>query len=352
MRQKAGIKKRLMAALLCAVMAFGILAAAAAGIAYAAEVDTSRTGSITFRMDATPSDYATAVNDLRDWLRSHPDDGLDIRLHRVASVDSGRKYTLTEAFKDVKGLEGISAVSAGTKASDWEAFAMAAMKAAGNRTPEKSGKAGYASLDAGFQASGLALGIYLVEVMDFNAGDDMFSFTPFLIAVPGYGTDGGSLYDIEAGLKPGKADRTGSLIIRKLLPECRAENSGSTFVFEVTAEKDGKTVYNDVHSIVFTEHGTKEVRIDGIPAGAAVTVREVYSGSCYKAESDAAQTAVIEADRTQTVSFRNLYDDDAPRNGASAVNHITVGKDDAGTTSLTWEKLPYSAATNDAGGGR
>lgn len=352
MKQNAGFKKRLLAALLCAVMALGIVAGAVAGTAYAAEIDTSREGGVTLRMDAAPSGYETAVNDLRSWLRDHPDEGLDIRLHRVASVDGGRKYALAEAFQSVPGLAGISSVGPDTKASDWEAFAEAAMAVAGGRTPEKSGTANYASLDAGFRMSGLALGIYLVEVRDFDAGDDVFSFVPFLAAVPGYGPGGGSLYDVEAGLKPQKADRTGSLVIRKLLPECRADSAGSTFVFEVLAEKGGKTVYNDVHSIVFTEHGSKEIRIDGIPSGAAVTVREVYSGSCYEAESSASQTVTIEADRTQTASFRNLYDDDVPRNGASAVNHITVGKDDSGTTSLAWEKFPASPSVTDAGFGK
>lgn len=351
MKQKTGTGKRVMALVLCAAALLGLLASGFAGIAYGAEVDTARTGSAAFKLDQTPDDYDTAANSLRSWLQAHPDDGLDIRLHRVASVDATGKYSLTEAFSGAAGLAGIASVGPDTKASDWESFAKAAMVAIGNRAPEKSGKAGYADLSGGYALSDLALGLYLVEIRDFNAGDDMYSFVPYLIAVPGYAPGGGRLYDVEAGLKPMKSDRTGSLVIRKVLPECRTEYAGSTFVFEILAVKNGETVYNDVQSLVFTEHGIRALRIDGIPAGSSVTVTELYSGSCYEAEVPS-RTVQTYADETATAEFRNIYDDDAPRNGASAVNHMTVGKDANGTMGLSWEKRAASPSvvTNGKGG--
>ncbi len=343
MKQKTGMGKRAMALLLCAAALIGLLASSLAGIAYAAQVDTSRTGSVTFKLDQAPSDYSTAVNDLRTWLQSHPEDGLDIRLHRIAGIDSAGAYALTADFANVAGLAGIASIGPDTKAVEWEAFATAAMGAIGNREAEKSCVAGYADLAGGCLMNELALGLYLVEIQDFNAGDDMYSFVSYLIAVPGYDANGGYIYDVEAGLKPMKSDRTGSLVIRKILPECRVEYAGSTFVFEIAAVKNGKTVYNDVQSIVFTEHGIKELRIDGIPAGSTVTITEVYSGSCYEAEVPS-HSVTIYADDTATAEFRNIYDDDAPRNGASAVNHMTVDKGENGAMGLVWEKRAESPA--------
>lgn len=335
---KAGIGRRVLAALLCAAVLIGLVATSVAGIAYASEIDTDRTGSVTFRLDQTPSDYNTAINDLRAWLQSHPDDGLEIRLHRVAGVSGAGKYAAASDFSSLKNLENIGSE---TKAVEWEAVAADAMKLAAKRTPEYTGKAGYADLTAGMLFEKLPLGLYLVDVVDFNAGNDSYSFVPYLIAVPGYDANGGYLYDAEAGLKPMRSDRPGSLVIRKILPECRAETSGSTFVFEVKAVKNDKVVYNDVHSIVFTEHGIKELRIDGIPAGSAVTVTEIYSGSCYDADSPE-KTVTISPDEAVTAEFRNLYGDDAPRNGASAVNHMTVGKNENGSAELVWEKQAAS----------
>lgn len=338
MKRKAGIGKRVLAALLCAVVLIGLVATSIAGIAYASEVDTGRTGSVTFRLDQTPSDYNTAINDLRAWLQNHPDSGLEIRLHHVANVDGGGTYAATLDFAGLKGLDDIGP---DTKAADWEALAAGAMKLAAKRTPEYTGKAGYADLTAGMLFEQLPLGLYLVDVVDFDAGNDSYSFVPYLIAVPGFDAGGSYLYDVEAGLKPMKSDRTGSLVIRKVLPECRVETAGSTFVFEVKAVKNDKIVYNDVHSIVFTEHGIKELRIEGIPAGAVVTVTEIYSGSCYDADSPE-KIVTISPDEAVTAEFRNLYDDDAPRNGASAVNHMTVGKNENGSVELAWERQAAS----------
>lgn len=338
MKHKAGIEKRVLAALLCAVVLIGLVATSIAGIAYASEVDTGRTGSVTFRLDQTPSDYNTAINDLRAWLQSHPDSGLEIRLHHVADVDGGGAYAGTPDFT---GLKGLGDIGPDTKAAEWEALAAEAMKLAAKRTPEKTGTAGYADLTGGMLFEHLPLGLYLVDVADLNAGNDSYSFVPYLVVVPGFDAGGGRLYDVEAGLKPMKSDRTGSLVIRKALPECRVENYGSTFVFEVKAVKNDKVVYNDVHSIVFKEHGVKELRIDGIPAGSTVTVTEVYSGSCYEADQPE-KTVTVQPDEAAAAEFRNTYDDGAPRNGASAVNRMTAGKNDGGAMTLEWERQAAS----------
>ena len=66
--------------------------------------------------------------------------------------------------------------------------------------------------------------------------------------------------------------------------------------------------------MTFTAPGYKEIRIKDLPAGAEVTVTEVYSGASYELVSEAVQTAVIvvegteeEPNETAKVEFENTY---------------------------------------------
>ena len=58
-----------------------------------------------------------------------------------------------------------------------------------------------------------------------------------------------------------------------------------------------------------------------IPAGAQVTVTEVYSGSSYQVVGDNVATTVISAEDPAEVSFVNTYDDEN-NGGSSIVNHF------------------------------
>ncbi len=101
------------------------------------------------------------------------------------------------------------------------------------------------------------------------------------------------------------AERFGDLEIVKLVE--RYENSEEAiFVFDIVAWRDGEIVYTNVASITWPTQD--RAVISGIPAGAVVTVTEIYSGAHYVLVSDPDQTVVIQADGLVTVSFTNDYD--------------------------------------------
>ena len=104
----------------------------------------------------------------------------------------------------------------------------------------------------------------------------------------------------------------------------------TTFIFSVEAEKENshgimENVYSDVVSLVFDGPGTKSVQVDNLPAGAQVTVTEVYSGASYELTTAASQTITVtaegEAGNPGTVSFANTYNGEN-NGGSSIVNHF------------------------------
>ena len=100
----------------------------------------------------------------------------------------------------------------------------------------------------------------------------------------------------------------GDLEITKNVPEFNAASGKQTFVFSITAELDGETVYDGIESIDFENAGEKTVKLaEKIPVGAKVTVTEVYSGAAYELTVKGSQTAEIlpPDEGTASVSFEN-----------------------------------------------
>lgn len=155
----------------------------------------------------------------------------------------------------------------------------------------------------------------------------------------GSGTGSGS----QVVLKPGRVERDGSLEIVKTLLTYQA-SSPATFVFSVEAtQADGTVVYSDVISMTFTEAGEKSVRIDKIPVGAKVVVREVYSGSSYTLVSDNDQIVTIPASGTVTAAFVNDYNQ-RQNEGYGITNHFEYGVDPAtGISGWDWMQLEDNA---------
>lgn len=94
----------------------------------------------------------------------------------------------------------------------------------------------------------------------------------------------------------------------------------ATFVFSVVATLDGIDVYQNEHTIDFTDPGNKDIVIDNIPIGSKVTITEIYSGAHYSlaVEGDDGTRTIEEIlpDITEnevrsenTVEFTNDYDD-------------------------------------------
>ena len=150
----------------------------------------------------------------------------------------------------------------------------------------------------------------------------------------------GEVYDVTAGLKPGQEDRYGDLEIDKTLISYNASLGEATFVFSIEAEKDGKIVYSDVVSVVFDGTGTKSIVIRNLPAGAKVTVTEVYSGASYERTTEESQTVEIAADSIAKTAFENEYNHQM-NGGTSVVNHFayTVPEEKSGSTrrESTWD---------------
>lgn len=336
-----------MALALCGLTLAGTILAGAAGTAHGeGQVDVTKDCSITFQLDTEVAGYTNAQQEVMAYLQANPEKKLEIRLHPVAAMTEAGGFTLMGAFKGNAGLAGIEKVGAQTKAAEWEVFAKAALDAVRGGAAVADSKTlnlGYNDFGAGgYKVEHLSPGLYLVDIQPLETDTVGYVFTPYLAAVPGYDADGSYLYNIVSGLKPSRDGRAGDLCIVKELPECRVEVAGTTFVFEVTARIGGNIVFNDVYSMVFEEHGTQQLYVTGIPADAEVTVEEVYSGGPYVVNGDALKSVEMVANGTAYVNFRNDYDNDAPRPGLSAVNHMTVEKGTNNAMTLHWEQLDSS----------
>jgi hypothetical protein len=172
-----------------------------------------------------------------------------------------------------------------------------------------------------------------MEKLVTTAHTDVYTYTfqPELVVLPGKevdasgemntASDGQWLYDMTVTLKPEQDRRLGSVSIVKTLRSYNAASGPVTFVFQVDGTIEGQPVYSDVFSLTFTAPGEQSILVENIPAGAEVTVTEVYSGAGYRLVSDATQTAIIQADAVAAVSFENDYDG-GQKNGYGITNYF------------------------------
>lgn len=274
---------------------------------------------------------------------------IPITLYQVAMVNEYGEYTANTGFESL----GLDAISSETTAADWEQKAAAAMDILESDLAPQIETKYTTSIPAGADVSEdkkVDMGMYLVVAGEVQSAYYTYSFTPYLLAVPNnYYYDNGSddwIYDITSGLKPEQTERYGDLVINKTLSSYNATIGDASFVFQVEAKGlNGDTVYSDVVSLVFDAAGTKSVTIENIPAGAQVTVTEVYSGASYSLTADTAQTQQVQivADGEEgapvSVSFENEYNESL-NGGSSVENHFnyTEPADPADTGTWSWEQ--------------
>lgn len=251
-----------------------------------------------------------------------------VKLYKVADVTVSGIYNSLEEYK---GLD-LEKVDSDTTAAQWEEMAQKAQEIV---TETKKEPTTEVVLENGKGvAENLKTGMYLVAAEEVLSTGYAYQFTPFLISLPNnyYATSGNDdwVYDVTTSLKPEKESRLGSLIIDKTLDSFNATLGSATFVFQIEAELDGENVYSDVVSMVFDAAGTKSLTVSGIPAGAQVTVTEVYSGANYELTTAASQNVTIVADSDEApeanavhAAFTNTYNDGMNGN-ASVVNHFSV----------------------------
>ena len=321
--------------------------------AYAAkEIVLTEKGSIEFNLDGVSYDEVKGLK-------------IAVDLYQIATVDKVGNYTAKDGYT-------LGTINDETSAEAWQemaADAMAVIETNGIEPTDSSNVAeGFADLD---------LGLYLVVANNAKSDTYEYSFIPYLISLPNnyyYNPDEASdglqtpdewVYNVTTSLKPERTDRYGDLVIEKNLKSFNATVGGATFVFQVEAVKDYKlglegeaelkTVYSDVVALTFDAAGKQSLTIEKIPAGAVVTVTEIYSGGSYKVTGSGEFETVILANEaydqvveetteeveTATVTFVNDYDGSL-NGGTGVVNHFEakVIDEDLGTIVWDWANGP------------
>lgn len=316
-----------------ALLVPGALADTAYG---AAGIETDRKDcTITFELNQDT--YAGPEDDQVDYdMLNLGSLKIPVKLYKVADVDAGGRYKPVSLYAS---LTGLGSVDSETTAEAWAEFAEEAWAIAEPQSDEDGNI--HSEGDIPFKevvlehargtAEDLETGLYLVAAQKVITPEYTYAFTPYLISLPDnnyYEDDADTwLYDVTVGLKPSRENRYGDLEIVKTLDSYNATLGSATFIFRIEAEKEG-IIFSDVVSLVFDSAGTRSVKLERkIPAGARVTVTEVYTGASYEVTSASEQTAIITAfdpddpENAASVAFRNDYDERL-NGGTSIVNHF------------------------------
>lgn len=288
--------------LLALALAFPLLTLPGARAANA--IETDRKCSVSFSVSGEDNELtADSTN-------------ITVNLYKVADVDVSGNYTATEDFTGVD----VSSVRADNNdaASEWVERA----KKAKEKLNDSVKPVATVTLTRGIGAkAGLDTGLYLVDTPEVVTTNYTYTFTPYLVSLPtnNYYSSGNDdwiyyLTDTNAiGLKPEEHARYGDLVINKTLENHNATTGKkATFVFQIKIKplKSNKTETR-IESLDFEAAGESSVTITKIPAGAEVTVKEVYSGASYKLTSaDDQRATIVATDRGATntpasVSFTN-----------------------------------------------
>lgn len=289
-----------------------------------------------------------------------------IDLYKVADAKKDESYD-TYHYEVTGGFTGLaSALTEGREELDSESWAALADQAAGIALDSQA--RADASISLNGTAGGLDWGLYLVvahgedlAVADYYKNEDgrvvtiarspeyEYSFFPYLVSLPSTRpdvdanpelgpmntSDGTWEYDVTGSLKPDREPRFGDLTIVKTLNSYNPA-TGATFVFDVTARKNGETVYSNVVSMNFTGAGEQRYTLTKIPAEAEVTVTEIYSGTAYTAQVGTQSTTIAAADVVR-VNFVNDYTGGG-NYGGGVLNHFayTPGGEDGTQGSWEW----------------
>ncbi len=275
-----------------------------------------------------------------------------VDLYRVA-VARKTPGVNTYLYKPEEFYKGLSFPDE-IKESDWadmaQAAAVMALDPENPDTPVKTAKPGetMGDLSGGLYlmiARGQAMEDYTMLQKEEGAPDRLvtlarsllntYTFSPQLVSLPmkdptvdenhnssvNTANPGPWIYDVTAYLKPVPENRYGSLEIVKTLRTYETKEPG-IFVFQIEAALGGQTVYSDVESLIFTEAGQQTIRIENkIPAGAMVTVTEIYEGGTYEIASEKEQTVQIVAEDFVRAEFVNDYTDDR-KGGHGIINQF------------------------------
>lgn len=263
---------------------------------------------------------------------------LHAKIYQVATVDAAGEYSETSEFKSLSVKDAVNGDVT------WEEMTVKAAELASDKTPDTE-----CTITDGTGEKELNSGMYLVVVESASTGFYEYNFNPGLIALPdnqafhSAGAENKWIYEVTANLKPERSPRYGSLLIQKNLDNYNETMKEVTFVFSIEAvDENGNTVYSNVVSTTHSSAGTKAAIADHIPAGAKVTVTEVYSGAGYRLVSEPQQTAEISADEIVTVEFDNTYDHGL-NPGYGVTNHFDYDEDEG----WQWTQLPDNSVKEE-----
>ena len=310
--------------------------------AYAADaVDTGKTDcSIEFNL-ACNVDQGTKVGNEPTFLEELTAAEETINLYKVADIAATGKYTAATGFESL-GLESVN-----SETNDWADKAKTAKEIVktNNMSATRTEK-----IEAGKTTTivdNLATGMYLIVPEDVESDYFKYSFNASLISLPNNyydptktGSSDAWVYNLTGtnavGLKPDRQERKGDLVINKTLTSYNATVGGATFVFRVDVTKMDGTTTSNVYKMAFSGTGSDSLTISNLPAGADVTVTEIYSGASYKPSSDNNnQTTKIIAKEKEgdavSVNFTNEYN--GGQNGGSGV----VNRFYNNNGSVSWE---------------
>lgn len=319
-----------------AALALCLLAPAAPALALGA-IDMTTPGSITLSAADTQDGY-------REDLAQAT---MDVTVYRVATVNEYGAFTLTDDFLPLMDTQAAAAAWNGgilnsesqVKTLQAAALALVQPAAPGEEGAESAEPPAESALPAGKTYTAVAAvegvialeddpetdaredkGLFLVIPAQVETALWRYTFQEALLAVPSIqrgGQDGGQgedqwVYDVPVTLKAQRERRLTELVIDKSLSGYNATLGPATFLFEVTAQIDGKVVYDNVAGLTFDGSGSRSVTVSGIPVGAQVTVTEVYSGGSYTPSGgnrvELGSLPPAETDGPSHAAFANDYD--------------------------------------------
>lgn len=221
-----------------------------------------------------------------------------VRLYKIADINVSGEYTVLDSFSDCEKYEAlvekVNDVSSETTSEAWDAI-LADAEAVVAESQVDADKDTIIE-DGYVKITGISVGLYLIQVDGVDSDYYHYETASSLVSVPNnyFYTSGNDdwIYNLEKqyaiSLKPERTDRYGDLIIDKDLLSYNETLGTAYFVFQVEASKTDvdtgsvEKVYSNVVSLAMNGTGMESIYIDNIPAGADVTVTEVYSGASYE----------------------------------------------------------------------
>ena len=306
-------------------------------------------------IDTEKDIYIKAEVEQDSQFYPHYQGEVTIKLYKIADVkNNGEIGEIADGFKnsgvDLSFLEGDKATVESIKANIADKAYGVVNEVNPSATITIDRAAGATSGSAQVER-----GLYLYVPQSAKNARYEYDFTYYVIMAPSSNyisgvdatnewlTNAAGDYESAFKLKPVETQREGSIKINKTLDTFNTSLGTASFIFEVEAVLDEQVVFSNVYSIDFDSYGTNSITIDGIPATAVVSVKEVYSGAAYQVvegKSDTVEGITIVADETQQASFENTYDDRVNVGGASTVNTFKFEKTENGGSYIYVTNLP------------